>query len=201
MQRAVRFLLPMLLLAGAGCRAAHDRRDLVESDTPASAATVDDDAADSEASAIIDLNAGPDATRAEAPDPEGDAAGTVTGDLDATRALVKAVQSQLVALGFAAGYPDGEIGERTRVALSAFQREQKLPVTGEANVATLSALFRAEPNDPDGEIVPTRGEDAAVRGPKGRPKLSHVRTLGFGAGVGFLVASGLAALAFVTRRR
>ena len=53
--------------------------------------------------------------------------------------MVKA-QQLLNALGFDAGIADGVIGPLTRQAITAYQRAQNLPATGELNEQTLSAL-------------------------------------------------------------
>ena len=53
--------------------------------------------------------------------------------------VVKA-QQLLNALGFDAGIADGVIGPLTRQAITAYQRTQNLPATGELNEQTLSAL-------------------------------------------------------------
>jgi hypothetical protein len=53
--------------------------------------------------------------------------------------VVKA-QQLLNALGFDAGIADGVIGPLTQQAITAYQRAQNLPATGELNEQTLSAL-------------------------------------------------------------
>ena len=50
------------------------------------------------------------------------------------------VQRALTKAGFDAGRPDGLMGPRTRAAIEAFQRDAGLPVTGEADTATVSKL-------------------------------------------------------------
>ncbi len=58
-------------------------------------------------------------------------------------ASVAAAQRALAALGYAAGSADGVMGPRTRQAIAAFQRDNGLPVTGEADQPTMAALGRA----------------------------------------------------------
>jgi len=53
---------------------------------------------------------------------------------------VRAAQLLLTYKGFAPGRVDGQIGPRTRSALSEFQRTVGLPVTSEADAATLEKL-------------------------------------------------------------
>lgn len=198
MQRAGRFTLLLLLLVLPGCtRGVHDRREFVEDAvTPVSVAEPDETARDA------DLRSG-DARQADVAmgsEPSRAAPGRPPeGDHEGTRALVKAMQDRLVAIGFAPGYPDGVFGARTRGALVEFQRVHRLPHTGEPDAATLEALFRAAMDDPDGEIQNTRGEDEFV--PPQKPKLPRVRSFGFGAGVGFLSAAVIAAMGLATRRR
>ena len=50
------------------------------------------------------------------------------------------LQSRLTSHGFSPGPIDGVIGRTTRAALKAFQKSRKLPVTGQADAATVEAL-------------------------------------------------------------
>jgi putative chitinase len=60
---------------------------------------------------------------------------------------VKAVQERLEALGYhMVGQPDGQIGPRTIAALSAFQAENDIPVSGELDPVTENALWSADPH-------------------------------------------------------
>jgi hypothetical protein len=61
---------------------------------------------------------------------------------EASRILArnKQAQERLKAAGFAPGPTDGIIGHRTRAALSAFQRDRRLPVTGSLDWVTREAL-------------------------------------------------------------
>lgn len=52
----------------------------------------------------------------------------------------KWLQSRLTAHGFAVGPIDGDIGEKTLRALTAFQASRRLPLTGRADAATEAAL-------------------------------------------------------------
>lgn len=52
----------------------------------------------------------------------------------------KELQSRLTAAGFDAGVADGVFGTQTRAAISAYQRQYGLPVTGEPSMALLQRL-------------------------------------------------------------
>lgn len=53
---------------------------------------------------------------------------------------ISGVQRRLANLGYHCGGEDGELGDATRAALRAFQRERQLPESGETDDATRSAL-------------------------------------------------------------
>ncbi len=75
------------------------------------------------------LTIGPDAYRLD----------IAFGELDPINTL-SGVQKRLKNLGFDCGEPDGESDAATRSALSSFQRRFDLPVTGEADAATVAKL-------------------------------------------------------------
>lgn len=58
------------------------------------------------------------------------------------------LQSRLTAHGYACGPIDGDIGDLTLSAVRAFQVARGLPVTGEADAATVEALKRSAGNPP-----------------------------------------------------
>jgi putative chitinase len=58
---------------------------------------------------------------------------------------VKALQAQLVALGYQVGAQDGDFGGGTRAAVLAFQADNDLPTTGEVDAATKAQLKTAPP--------------------------------------------------------
>ena len=60
-------------------------------------------------------------------------------------ATVLAIQRRLNELGYNAGTPDGLFGNKTRAAIQAFQRDQKIAVTGIADPAVLRLLQQASP--------------------------------------------------------
>lgn len=63
-----------------------------------------------------------------------------------TSEQVEAVQDRLHRLGYhEVGWVDGEIGDRTRDATAAFQRNEGLPVTGELDSETIARLGKAHP--------------------------------------------------------
>lgn len=55
---------------------------------------------------------------------------------------IAGVQERLNNLGFGCGRNDGQLGERTRTALRAFQAKHELPVSGEPDQATRDKLLR-----------------------------------------------------------
>jgi hypothetical protein len=61
------------------------------------------------------------------------------GHMDPADSL-SGVQRRLHNLGYDCGGEDGTLGDATRAALRAFQQERELPITGEADDATQSAL-------------------------------------------------------------
>jgi putative chitinase len=58
---------------------------------------------------------------------------------------VKALQNQLVSLGYQVGSQDGDFGGGTRAAVLAFQADNDLPTTGEVDAATKAQLKTAPP--------------------------------------------------------
>ena len=54
--------------------------------------------------------------------------------------MIASVQAELQRLGYNPGGVDGSFGPRTRRALIDFQQDNGLPVTGEIDEETLSAL-------------------------------------------------------------
>lgn len=57
------------------------------------------------------------------------------------RATMKEVQQALKSKGYKIGRPDGMFGKRTQQALAAYQKKQKLPVTGLPDPATRVKLL------------------------------------------------------------
>jgi len=72
-------------------------------------------------------------------------------------------QERLSKLGYALGVPDGVYGPRTRQALEAFQRTQKLPVSGNLDAATLQALERLTIPAQEPPVSEAELPDAPVR--------------------------------------
>lgn len=64
---------------------------------------------------------------------------------DAPDFEVKALQAQLVSLGYQVGEQDGDFGGGTRAAVLAFQADNGLPTTGEVDAATKAQLKTAPP--------------------------------------------------------
>ena len=61
-----------------------------------------------------------------------------------SRDQVEELQKLLVALGFAAGQPDGVVGARTRAALKAFQKQAQKPADGYPTIEILQHLRAAQ---------------------------------------------------------
>lgn len=55
---------------------------------------------------------------------------------------LKTAQQKLIRLGYLEGAADGKMGEKTRQALEAFQRDRGLPVTGRLDEATSAELAK-----------------------------------------------------------
>jgi hypothetical protein len=70
-------------------------------------------------------------------DSDAEASPTEASDPEQTNLTV---QQQLTKLGFYHGQIDGQVGPGMRTAISWFQAVEKLPVTGQVDVATLEAL-------------------------------------------------------------
>lgn len=111
------------------------------------------------------------------------------------RLVVKGVQERLVARGFAPGYPDGRWTSATTSAIREFQRAESLAATGEPDLATMQALF-AKFAEEQPQIERVRGRDDGGAH-AGFPR----QTFGLGAACGFLVATALASVVALARRR
>ncbi len=71
----------------------------------------------------------------------------IASEIFPVRAAQNVFEAQVVLarLGFSAGSIDGAIGSQTRAAFRAFQQSEKLPVTGELDLATKSKLVLTAP--------------------------------------------------------
>lgn len=107
--------------------------------------------------------------------------------------VVRAVQRRLVERGFAPGYPDGVWGPHSEAALRDFQQTAGLPATGHADAATLARLFD---ESPDVQRVAGRDDDATASA-----TTAHGPAFAFGAALGFVAASVLAAIGLLLRRQ
>jgi peptidoglycan hydrolase-like protein with peptidoglycan-binding domain len=79
--------------------------------------------------------------------------------------LVQRIQKDLVALGYDPGSIDGELTAKTAVAISKFQADSGLEVTGKASpalAATLSAKVAALRNPPQGSSDPRAAESTTA---------------------------------------
>jgi Putative peptidoglycan binding domain len=68
--------------------------------------------------------------------------------------LIISAQRILSALGYDAGAADGQIGPRTRAAITAFQRAHNLPLTQEFDALTLNALGLGPVETPQTQAPP-----------------------------------------------
>lgn len=68
---------------------------------------------------------------------------TTAGDQSALvrKATLQQIQESLIQRGHLAGTADGDFGPKTEAALRVFQEEQKLPVTGIADAATIVRIL------------------------------------------------------------
>ena len=77
----------------------------------------------------------------------------------ATRELVLRTQRLLNKLGYDVGAPDGELGERTREAIRAFQERNGIPASGEV---TLPLVTKLERHSPGGAPRPSAFADREI---------------------------------------
>lgn len=116
----------------------------------------------------------------------------VTGDLDQVTAsalqaeppqasaALRNAQQRLSALGFYNGAADGVWGPDTRTAIERFQRSRGLPMTGDLNSATASALRSASQPAPVASRAPTPPEAVQATDPTAvRTMQNRLRQLGF----------------------
>ena len=81
----------------------------------------------------------------------------ISADQKGTTLIVKAVQRELAARGFDTGPVDGKPSDKTRTAISAYQKEHGLPVTGTASDELLRHILL-------GESAPAGGTTGSVTG-------------------------------------
>lgn len=77
---------------------------------------------------------------------------------------VKALQGQLVDLGYQVGSRDDDFGAGTRAAVLAFQADNGLPTTGEVDAATKAALKTAPPKPISEKRATATADDLAAGG-------------------------------------
>lgn len=77
---------------------------------------------------------------------------------------VKALQGQLVDLGYQVGSRDEDFGAGTRAAVLAFQADNGLPTTGEVDAATKAALKTAPPKPISEKRMTATADDLAAGG-------------------------------------
>ena len=93
--------------------------------------------------------------------------------------LVMAIQRELAARGYGSGAADGKLGEETRKAITAFQKEKGLPVTGEPSDELLRYILLGEsaPVAPNtGSVGSSAGKAVVARpSPKLDPAVKEVQ--------------------------
>ena len=73
-------------------------------------------------------------------DTPAESAGAAPNEYSSSANLAASVQEELVQKGYNPGAVDGVIGPQTRNAIGQFQSDHRLPVTGDLNPATISAM-------------------------------------------------------------
>jgi peptidoglycan hydrolase-like protein with peptidoglycan-binding domain len=79
--------------------------------------------------------------------------------------LVRDIQTELKARGYAAGEPDGRMREDTKAAISAYEKAEGLPVTGAPSDELLARLLLGQPaksGATTGSVKPAVSADNAV---------------------------------------
>lgn len=100
----------------------------------------------------------------------------------APRSKVSAMQERLKALGYSLGTVDGQIGTATIGALSAFQHDNDLPVTGALDAATEVALWTAEPRPLPAARTEATADDLREKGSSTIATADQMGTLSRAAG-------------------
>jgi N-acetyl-anhydromuramyl-L-alanine amidase AmpD len=100
-----------------------------------------------------------------------------------TEDAIRAAQRRLAELLYPVGEVDGLIGSRTRMAARAFQEQNKLPVTGELDAATIAAI-----KAPDAKAMPTGARDGTAPANSGTVKAANAGEIV--AAVGAAAATG-----------
>jgi peptidoglycan hydrolase-like protein with peptidoglycan-binding domain len=88
--------------------------------------------------------------------------------------LVAAIQRELAARGYGTGPADGKLGEGTREAISAFQKDKGLPVTGKPSDELLRHILLGD-SAPAGPNTGSVGSPAAKPAPKADPTVKKVQ--------------------------
>src|SRR4029079_8634388 len=89
----------------------------------------------------------------------------------APQQLVTAVQRELAARGYASGHVSGKLGEETRRAIAAFEKDHGLPITGSPSDELLRRILLGEAAAPaasTGSVGATNGAPRAQPQPTAR---------------------------------
>ncbi|MCG7521925.1 peptidoglycan-binding domain-containing protein [Ruegeria sp. Ofav3-42] len=92
------------------------------------------------------LDAGGRVAETSQPDPRQEYGDCVDQSLTLNPGEIASAQRALTLLGFSVGGIDGVVGENTRAALTEFQKVRGIPITGEVDCKTRSALSDADPS-------------------------------------------------------
>lgn len=109
---------------------------------------------------------------------------------EAPEQLVTAIQRELAARGYSAGSADGRLGEETRKAIAAFEKDKGLPVTGEPTDELLRYILLGEspPAGPNtgsvasGEKVATAAKTPSAADPTVKEVQQTLADLGYAPG-------------------
>ncbi len=93
------------------------------------------------------------------------------------------IQCRLNELGYNAGTPDGLFGNKTRSAIKAFQRDQRIAATGNADQALLTRLRQATKRS---KIGMTESVETSPQSLPSTPEIQLPRTLSGGGNPVFL---------------
>lgn len=132
----------------------------------------------------------------EAPEPADDGILRYGRGHDSPDFEVKALQGQLIGLGYQVGSADGDFGGGTRAAVLAFQADNGLPTTGEVDGATKAQLKTAPPKPISEKRATATADDLRAGGSETVAKGQDLGWWGkllatFGIGGGAAQKSGL----------
>jgi peptidoglycan hydrolase-like protein with peptidoglycan-binding domain len=96
--------------------------------------------------------------------------------------VVRAVQRELAARGFDVGAEDGKLSDKTRAAISAYQKDHGLPVTGEASDQLLRHILLGDSVEPGGATGSVKESAPGNKGSKVKAVQKILADLGYAPG-------------------